>query len=81
MPCNIASFYTLIILNRYFCKAIGMKIFSFVSWYVYQCREVARIHTGMPVYTGVWKKSPVFRPYFCDFGPYFCDFSDIERYL
>ena len=31
-----------------------------------QCREVARIYTGMPVYTGVWKRLPVFRLYFCD---------------
>ena len=32
-----------------------------------QCEEVARIYTGMPVYTGILAKSPVFRPYFCDF--------------
>ena len=29
-----------------------------------QCEEVARIYTGMPVYTGILAKSPVFRPYF-----------------
>ena len=32
-----------------------------------QCEEVARIYTGMPVYTGILAKSPAFRPYFCDF--------------
>ena len=32
-----------------------------------QCEQVARIYTGMPVYTGILAKSPVFRPYFCDF--------------
>ena len=55
----------------------------FIYWLVTkeQCREGARIYTCMPVYTGIWKKSPLFRSYFCDFAPYFCDFCDIERYL
>ena len=33
-----------------------------------QCDEPAPINMGTPVYTGVLRKSPVKRPYFCDFA-------------
>ena len=44
-----------------------------------QCREVARIYTGMLVYMDFWReKKAHISPIFCDFAPYFCD---IERYF
>ena len=42
-----------------------------------QCEEVARIYTGMPVYTGILAKSPVFLWFY----PYFCDFVQVKSVI
>ena len=45
-----------------------------------QCSQIARINTGLPVYTGIRGRSPVWCPNFCDFACFFviqCTFYEL----
>ena len=59
--------------NSIISNAWPNQTYSLVLSY-WQCREVARIHTTLLVYTSVWEKSPVFRSYFCDLPRIYVNF-------